>query len=253
MSLLLLESFLWRIASTCCFLLEKPAQQAASCEGRAGPFAQAPPSGNALAFEHHEGHTRAKCGPGEGGVAGGCKWGLGTRGWNAARSEGGSEKGRVLPKAPLPSQVFPEEAGSGRISRERSACGRSWNGNTWVPCVLQAPPPGPLSHLETRPQFLSALHPPNSDSPGRGASAQGPAWCWVGGGQPLWLQAHGATHPGRTRDCPRRSPSRAPSPTPQNSGKPLAKISAEVGAESGKNTMPPPTQPRILPALLLGV
>lgn len=31
-------------------------------------------------------------------------------------------------------------------------------------------------HLATRPQFSSALPPPNSDSPGRGASAQCPAW-----------------------------------------------------------------------------
>nr|CAI9702133.1 unnamed protein product [Rangifer tarandus platyrhynchus] len=73
------------------------------------------------------------------------KWGLETSGWNAVRSEGGSEEGRVLPKAPLPSRVFPEEAGSGRISRDRSACGRPWNGNTWAPCVLQAPPPGRLT------------------------------------------------------------------------------------------------------------
>lgn len=67
--LLLLESFLGRIASTCCFLVEKITQQPAPCEGRAGPYTQAPPSGNVLAFEHHEDHLRAKGGPGEGGLA----------------------------------------------------------------------------------------------------------------------------------------------------------------------------------------
>lgn len=38
----------------------KPAQLPAPCGGRAGPFTQAPPSGNALLFEHHDGHLRAK-------------------------------------------------------------------------------------------------------------------------------------------------------------------------------------------------
>lgn len=147
-----------------------------------GPFTQAPPSGNALAFEHHEGHTRAKCGPGEGGVAGGCKWGLGTPGWNAARSEGGSEKGRVLPKAPLPSRVFPEEAKSGRISREQSACGRSWNGNTWVPCVLQAPPPGLLTPPSNQTPVLISTSSPQLRLTGQGCL--GPRPCLVLGGWP---------------------------------------------------------------------
>lgn len=96
-------------ASTYCFLVEKPAQQPAPCEGRAGLFTQAPPSGNVLAFEHQEGHLRAKGGPGEGGVAGGCKRGPdgGAGRGQAGMQQGGREAQR---RGTATSTVFPDEA-----------------------------------------------------------------------------------------------------------------------------------------------
>lgn len=139
---------------------------------------------------------------------------------------------------------LPRRSRSRRILRDQSACGRSWNGNTWVPCVLQALLRDSSSRrLATRPQFSSGLHPRNSDSPGRGASAQGPAWCPADSpsdSRPTALPTQGAL--GAVLSARRL--------WRQDIGKPrlgpLAKSSAEVGAGSGKNTVSP--TPRPLPA-----